>query len=141
MKKGIMTSEITIPGTKVKFPAWAIVAAVGGVLAVLILAPKRGEQGDFNEEGTYTDDSAGGAWELISELLDMFQGMEFPGLSDRLLPIVDSPVSTATTTQQDVIEDTVVYGDYDQSNVWSHDDHPFFVNPAGEIEFYVGGGV
>ena len=134
MSKGIMESEIKIPGTDVKIPSWALIAGVAGILAVLILAPKRGQdQGDFNEEGTYSDDSAGGAWELISELMDL---MNNTGLNEVLEPIIGSPVSRRTNTGQDEPEISYSPG---VGSPWTHEEHPFLVNPAGELEFYAGG--
>ena len=133
MKKGILTSEIKVPGTDVKFPAWAMVAGVCGIIAVLIFMPKRGgDQGDFNEEGYYTDDSAGGAWELMAELLDL---MSNTGLNEILEPIIDSPVDVKTTTQQS--DEPVI--SYNQPDTWTHEEHPFFVNPEGILSFVAGG--
>ena len=128
-----MEGTFSVPGTEVKFPKWALLALVGGIVAVLILRPKGQEQGDFNEEGVYTDDSAGGAWELISEIIDTLQGMGLPGIEDDLTPITDSPKSQVSYVEDEV---TVVAG---SNSPWTHEERPFFVNPAGFLDFVVGG--
>jgi hypothetical protein len=87
---GIMESKITIPGTDVKLPSWAVLAGGAGIAAALIFGQKgQTQQGDFNEDGSTTGDETGGLLGLIDELMNMFQGLELPGLV--MEPEIQSP--------------------------------------------------
>lgn len=99
---GIMENEIEIPGTDVKLPAWAIIAGVAGVIAVMIFSRGSSQaQGDFNEEGYVTREGDGGLMALLQELFAMLQGLELPGVDYLNVPSPGSPVPGPTSPGSD----------------------------------------
>jgi hypothetical protein len=67
-------TAFVLPGTKLKIPRWAVLATLGGVILIVLLAKKQGaaigttEEAATDEEGT----APGGAdyQSLIDELMD-----------------------------------------------------------------------
>jgi hypothetical protein len=76
-----LEGTITIPGTKVQFPKWGLVAGIAGVGAILLLRPGSGQQqGDFNEDGELIgeEEGSGDLFALLEDLFRQVQGMESP---------------------------------------------------------------
>jgi hypothetical protein len=113
-----LEGTITIPGTKVQFPKWGLVAGIAGVGAILLLRPGSGQQqGDFNEDGELVgEEGSGDLFALLEDLFRQVQGMESPApIYPDLVPAPTPSVTgysvgaTGSTPLQLLIPDAIPY--------------------------------